>query len=212
MTKRKIKKPVLYGMYVSAILLVLGSIYMIEGSLSNDKFKENDKDKPTYVSDTIFSEDTPVVGEDTKVIRPYTDSEIKIVRNYYDYQSDNETQIGSIIYHENTYLQSSGVSYGGKDNFDVIAILDGTVLEIKEDALLGNIVEIEHGNDMISIYQSLGEVSVKKGDNVTQGTVIGKSGTNNIAKDLGSHLDLELIIKGQTVNPESYYDKSVSEI
>lgn len=212
MTNRRLKRPVIYGFYISAVVLVLGAIYLIEGTLSKGNFKDNGKDRPTYVSDTIFSEDIPVVGTDTKIIRPYTDEEIKIIRNYYDYKADNDSQINSIIYHEDTYLQNSGVSYGGKENFDVVAILDGTVSEIKEDKLLGNIIQIEHGNDMISVYQSLGEISVKKGDKITQGTKLGTSGTNNIAKDLGSHLDLELIIKGQTVNPENYYDKTVSEI
>lgn len=212
MTNRRLKKPVMYGIYAFSIILVLGAIYLIENSLSKGTFKEDGEDRPTYVSDTIFSEDIPVVGNETKVIRPYNDKDVKIVRNFYDYQADQNSQIGSIIYHESTYLQNSGVSYGGKENFDVVAILDGKVIEVKEDALLGNIVQIEHSNEMISVYQSLGEVSVKKGDTVKQGIVIGKSGTNNIAKDLGNHLDLELIIKGQTVNPESYYDKSVSEI
>lgn len=202
----------MYGMYVGAVLLILGAIFLIEGNLTRQSLKEENKERPTYVSDTIFDTNIPVLGKDTKIIKPYTDQEVKIVRNYYDYQSDKNTQIGSIIYHENTYLQNSGVSYGGKENFDVVAILDGKVVDVKEDSLLGNIVEIEHSNEMLSIYQSLGEVSVKKGDTVKQGIVIGKSGTNNIGKDLGSHLDLELIIKGQTVNPESYYDKSVSEL
>lgn len=212
MTNRRLKKPVLYGIYVSTVFLILGAIFLIEGALSKASFKESNDERPTYVSDTIFSEDIPVVGEETKIIRPYTDTEIKVVKNYYDYQGSSETQVDSILYHENTYLQNSGVSYGGKENFDVVAILDGTVIDIKEDALLGNIVQIEHSNEMISIYSSLSEVNVKKGDTIKQGIVLGKSGTNNIAKDLGSHLDLELIIKGQTVNPESYYDKSVSEI
>ena len=134
------------------------------------------------------------------------------MKNYYDYQGNAESQIESILYHENTYLQNSGISYGGKDNFDVVAILDGKVVSVKEDSLLGKIVELEHSNGMISVYQSLSEVIVAEGDSITGGAKIGTSGTNNIAKDLGSHLDFELIIKGETVNPESYYDKSVSEI
>ena len=83
---------------------------------------------------------------------------------------------------------------------------------MKDDELLGKIVEIKHNNDVISVYQSLGEVSVKKGDAVSQGQNIGKSGTSNISKDLGSHLHFELIVKGQTVNPEEYYDKNISEL
>ena len=91
MTNRRLKKPVLYGIYVSAVFLILGTIFLIEGTLSKDSFKDNEKDRPTYVSDTIFSEDIPVVGDETKFIRPYTDKEIKIVKNYYDYQGGADT-------------------------------------------------------------------------------------------------------------------------
>ena len=203
MTNRRLKKPVLYGLYISAIFLVLGAIYLIEGILTKNSFQEGKKERPTYVSDTIFSEDIPVVGTETKIIRPYTDKDVKVVKSFYDYNASENTQISSIIYYENTYLQNSGVSYGGKESFEVVAILDGKVIDVKEDSMLGNIVEVEHSNEMISIYQSLGEVTIKKGDSIKQGTVIGKSGTNNIASDLGSHLDLELIVKGQNVNPES---------
>ena len=109
-------------------------------------------------------------------------------------------------------MQNSGIAYGGKDNFDVIAILDGEVVEVKNDKLLGNIVQIKHNEKIISVYQSLSETNVKKGDTIKQGQVIGKSGTSNISKDLGSHLLFELIINGTTVNPEDYYDKLVNEI
>ena len=78
--------------------------------------------------------------------------------------------------------------------------------------MLGNIVEITHDNEIISIYQSLSEVSVKENDVVTQGQVIGKSGSANISTDLGNHLYFELVVKGSIVNPENYYDKSVNEL
>lgn len=209
MTKRRLKKPVKYAMYVTAVILVLGAVYFIESSLTKGNLKE---EKPTYVSDTIFTDDVPVVAKEVKMIRPYKDAEIKIIKNYYDYTAEAQEQINSIIYHENTYLQNSGVSYGGKEAFEVVSILDGTVTSVKEDSLLGKIIEIEHSNEIRSIYSSLSVVNVKKGDQVTQGMVIGKSGTCNLSSDLKDHLDLELIIKGENVNPESYYDKSVSEI
>ena len=110
---------------------------------------------------------------------------------------------------ENTYLQNSGVSFGGKENFDVTAILDGTVSSVDEDELLGKIVEVKHDNNLISVYQSLSTVDVKKGDTVKQGQVLGKSGTSNVEKDLGDHLHFELIDNGQTVNPNEYFDQKV---
>ena len=113
---------------------------------------------------------------------------------------------------ENTYLQNTGVIYGCNDTFDVVSILDGTVIDVKEDNLLGKIVEVKHSNDMISIYQSLSEVLVKKDDIIKQGDVIGKSGTSNMFRDIGNHLYFELIYKGKNVNPEEYYDKKIEEL
>ena len=210
MKKRKLKSnivPIIYGLVA---ILGIGSAYLIENMLNNAVFKE--EDHYGYVSETITEEEVPVVNTEPTLIRPYNDTELKILKNYYDYKADETSQQNALIYHENTYMQNSGIAYGGKDNFDVIAILDGEVVEVKNDKLLGNIVQIKHNEKIISVYQSLSETNVKKGDTIKQGQVIGKSGTSNISKDLGSHLLFELIINGSTVNPEEYYDKLVSEI
>ena len=210
MKNRKLKSnivPIIYGLVA---ILGIGSAYLIENMLNNAVFKE--EDHYGYVSETITEEEVPVVNTEPTLIRPYNDTELKVLKNYYDYKADETSQQNALIYHENTYMQNSGIAYGGKDNFDVVAILDGEVVEVKNDKLLGNIVQIKHNEKIISVYQSLSEINVKKGDIIKQGQVIGKSGTSNISKDLGSHLLFELIINGETVNPEDYYDKLVSEI
>ena len=83
---------------------------------------------------------------------------------------------------------------------------------VSENDLLGNIVEIDHGNGIIGYYQSLSDVAVKKGDPVVQGQTLGKSGFSNIAKDLNDHLNFELSINGKLVNPEEYYDRNISDL
>ena len=99
-----------------------------------------------------------------------------------------------------------------KSAFDIISILDGTVTSVKDDDILGTIVEIKYNNDLIGVYQSLSDVVVKANDNVVQGSVIGKSGESNIGKDLGSHLHFELYYQGKVVNPEEYFGKLLGEI
>ena len=96
-----------------------------------------------------------------------------------------------------------------EQQFTVISILDGTVTNVKEDELLGKTIEITHDNDYVSVYQSLSEINVKKGDSITQGQVLGKSGTNKLDQELGNHLHFELYIGGQIVNPTLYLDKEV---
>ncbi len=209
MTKRKLKKPVVYSLYALVFVTVFGAIFSIE-SATTPSLKEPDME---YVSKIIIEEEnTPVVAINNTIHRPYDNENVKILKDYYDYQDEAVEQENSLIYYEDTYLQSSGVSYGAEEPFDVISILDGTVSSVSENNLLGNIVEIDHGNGIIGYYQSLNEVTVKQGDNVVQGQKIGKSGVSNIAKDLNEHLNFELAIKGKLVNPEDYYDRNISDL
>ena len=208
MTKRRLKKSVVYALYGVVFVSVFGAIFSIE-SATSPSFKEPDLE---YVSKTIIENEQPVVAVNNVIRRPYDNDNIKIIKDYYDFRDESVEQENSIIYYEDTYLQSSGISYGSGESFDVLCILDGIVLSVSENDLLGNIIEIDHGNGIIGYYQSLSDISVKKGDNVLQGQKIAKSGFSNIAKDLNDHLNFELSIKGKLVNPEDYYDRNISDL
>ncbi len=211
MKTRRLKKSVVYGIYAVGIFAFFGTIYLIESNVSNKNLKKDNIDY-TYVSKTIFDDTVSVVASEAKIVKPYTDSDIKVLQDYYNYKDSEEKQQKSIIYYENTYMPSSGISYGGKDDFDVVSILDGTVISVKEDNLNGTTVEIKHSDDVISVYQSLADVIVKENDTVTSGQIIGKGGQSNLNKDLGVHLYFEILVKGNPVNPLDCYNKSLSEL
>lgn len=205
MKKLKLKKHVLPIVIMTVCLLT------ILFTVSNKNMKEvvSKQENLNYVSGTIISKDMAVINTTTKVLMPYLDQTVRIGKNYYDYKGNQEEQEKSIIYHENTYIQNSGVDFVHDNQFDVITVLDGTVINIKEDEILGKVVEVQHNNDYITVYQSLSEVNVKKGDIISQGHVIGKSGINTLDKELGNHLHFELYIGGQVVNPMNYLNKEV---
>ncbi len=208
MKKRlKLRPFVLPTVYAFSVLTLVLSIYYAANTL-----KSSSDDYYTYVTDAIVNTDVPVIATETKLIRPYTNTEVTIGKKYYDYKGKEEDQENSITYYENTYMQNAGVSYVLKDTFDVVSVLDGTVIDVKEDEVLGKTITIKHDDKLTSTYQSLSEVNVKKDDEVTQGQVIGKSGTNKLEKDLGNHLYFELTVDSTSVNPEEYYDKKVNEI
>ena len=208
MRRRKLKPYVLPTLMILAITGVIFGTAMLSNSLKNNN-NDNYEEPTSYVDDSIIEEDQAVINETTKMINPYTDTTVTIGKNYYDYKADAETQEKSIIYHDNTYLQNSGTDFISANTFDVVAVLDGSVTDIKEDETLGKVVEIKHNNGYVSIYQSLSEVSVKKGDIITQGQVIGKSGTNELDKDIGNHLHFELYVNGQVVDPTLYLNKEL---
>ena len=208
--KRKLKPFVIPMLYSIAFLAFVISLFFLREALNMPVFDEDDD--YTYVSKTIFDDDVPVVGNTKSIIRPYKDSKIKILKYFYDKDAEVDKQKESIIFYENIYMPNSGVDYGGKENFEVVSILDGTVIDVKEDDLLGKIVEIRHSNEMISVYQSLSEVTVKKQDTVSQGQIIGKSGTCNILPDLKDHLHLEIIFNGKVIDPEKAFDKTIKDL
>ena len=218
MKRRKLKPFVVPAMYVASIAMLIGSVYVIEKLVNNAVFSSEDVgevEEVIYSSDDNeyeYHEDVPVVNTEEVIARPYTNANIKIVKNYYDYQDEASRQEESIVYYGNTYMQNSGVDYGMDAEFEVVSIMDGTVMEVVEDEIMGKTVKIKHSNDLISVYQSLGSVDVNVDDAVTQGMIIGKSGEANVSPELGNHLHFELYHQGGVVNPENYYDKTVSDL
>lgn len=207
MTQRKVKKEVIL---LGTLLGVLALTIIL--AVTEVKLKKPEIEKNGYVNKTIFENNIPVVATPETIKRPYTDSSIKIVTNYYNQTDDIETQKNSLILYENTYLPSTGIDYQSDYDFDVVSVLDGIVITVKEDQTLGKLIEIKHKDNIISTYQSLSEIMVKEGDEVKQGDIIGKSGLANIQKDMGSHLHFELTIDSKTVDPEEYYDKELGNL
>lgn len=206
MKRRKLKAFVIPS---TVALFIIGAVFTT--TIVNKNQSSEEPQNLTYVSRTIIEDDIAVINTTKKVINPYTDESVQIGKYFYDYQGESSKQEKSIIYHDNTYMQNSGVDFISENIFDVVAVLDGTVTDVKEDESLGKIVEIKHGNDCITIYQSLSEISVKKGDSVNQGQVIGKSGTNELDKEMGNHLHFEFYTNGQVVDPTLYLGKELAK-
>lgn len=201
MTKVRFKLPVFFLFIIALVVLPFLTF----------KFTSSEQEEFTdYTMDEIIESEIPVISEVTTIINPYTDPSVTIKRGYYDSTSDEDNQVSSIIKQDNTYIQNTGIDYVCENTFDVISILNGVVINVKDDEELGKSVEIRHDNGMISIYQSLSETYVNKDDTITQGLVIGKSGENKLDKDLGNHLHFEIYDNGQRVNPLNYLNTQIS--
>lgn len=211
MIKRKLKKitiPVIYGLALTVFTL---SIYFIQKTFNKQTFESNEEME--YVDKEIVNDEIyiPVVVQTNIIMKPYLNEEVTISKSFYDQNSEIEKQENSIIYYENTYIQNSGIDYKHPNQFEIISILDGTIIEVSNNELLGTTVKIRHENDLISTYQSLSQVNIKVDDVVLRGQVIGTSGTSKIYST-ESNLHFELTHQGKNVNPEEYYNKSTDEL
>jgi stage II sporulation protein Q len=173
---------------------------------SNDIVEGIDYD---YTYDILNTPSIQVNNTKDIVIRPYNDSNVKIVKGFYDYKGKSNEQQNSLIYYNDTYIQNTGICYSGDKEFDILAIYDGEVTEVTNDELIGNSITIKHNDNTYSIYQSIKNINVKKGDYISQGQKIATSGVSNIDKELNNHLYFELVINDLSVNPEEYYDNTL---
>ena len=191
------------------ITLIVGLMMFTAKALYKDP--EPVIDNTEMVNEEIFENVIPVVNDDVTVISPYKGEEVEEKIGYYDFKADKKEQEKSIIQYDNTYLQNTGITYSSKKEFEVVAILDGTVTKIYDNELLGNIVEITHKNGLVSVYQMVKDINVKEKDEVKMGDTIAKSGTSKI-ETKNNNLHFEVIKDGITVNPKTIIGTNTKEL
>lgn len=210
MTKRKLKgyvKPTIF--FVGMSILFLSLMLMTK----NMKPKETIEGEDAYVINSIIDVVTPVVEtpEETKIIRPYTSDKVAVNKTFYTKDDTEEQQQNSLIYYENTYLQNSGEIYASDEEFDVVAVLDGTVVDVKQDELLNTIVYVSHNSNLTTIYYGLKDVNLKVNDIIKQKDVIGKSNQNKFCNKPFSML-FEVNYNGKVLDPENFYTMDFKEL
>ena len=88
-------------------------------------------------------------------------------------------------------------------NSVVMATLDGTVIFTGWNNDAGYTIQIQHSDDIVSIYQHTEKLLKETGDKVTAGTPIALVGSSgNLA--VGDHLRFELWYRGESVDPAKY--------
>ena len=206
-TRKRLKlKP-----FVIPTIYTMFAVFVVTALFFSIKLDDNLQEDYTYVSSIILDQYVPVMKNEEIIIKPFNDKNVKIINDYYDYKNENNDD-SSIIEHDNMYIQNTGINYGSDTVFDVVSVLSGEVIDVKDTELLGKTITIRHDKDIITIYQSLSETLVKKGDKVTQGQVIGKSGICSLIKDSDNSLHFEIYLNGVYENPNNMFDKNINEI
>jgi hypothetical protein len=96
-----------------------------------------------------------------------------------------------------------GVDIVSKENEAIKATLDGTVIVSTWTLATGNVIILQHNNNLVSVYEHNSVLLKKQGDYVKAGDVIAIVG-NSGEMTTGPHLHFELWYKGNPVNPQTY--------
>ncbi len=99
--------------------------------------------------------------------------------------------------------QHYGVDIVTRPEETIKSTLDGTVIYASFSASDGNVLQIQHTNNLISIYKHCSVFLKKTGDRVKSGEVIAIVG-NTGEKSNGPHLHFELWFNGSPINPQEF--------
>ncbi|HWB63295.1 MAG TPA: M23 family metallopeptidase, partial [Chitinophagales bacterium] len=85
----------------------------------------------------------------------------------------------------------------------VSTVLDGKVISAAYTLETGYVIEVQHKDNLISIYKHNARLLKKTGDLVKAGEVIAIAG-NTGELSTGPHLHFELWMAGKALNPKDY--------
>lgn len=96
-----------------------------------------------------------------------------------------------------------GVDIATEDGEAVKAVYDGTVVMASFTSDGGNVIQIQHPNNLISVYKHNAALLKKVGDQVKAGQSIAIAGSTGEFSD-GPHLHFELWYNGAPLNPQEF--------
>jgi murein DD-endopeptidase MepM/ murein hydrolase activator NlpD len=101
----------------------------------------------------------------------------------------------------------SGIDLSARLGTPIKAAAPGKVIATSKFPIRGNVVILDHGRGVFTLYCHMLRFNVKVGDLVNTGDTIGFTG--NTGRSLGPHLHWEMAVGGVTVNPLVWLEKTL---
>ncbi|MBC7471522.1 MAG: M23 family metallopeptidase [Ramlibacter sp.] len=96
----------------------------------------------------------------------------------------------------------TGLDFQADPGTSILAAAGGVVVAQEMHPAYGNMVEIDHGNDLITRYAHAARVWVKKGDLIKRGQKVADVGTTG--RSTGPHLHFEVLVQGVPQDPQKF--------
>lgn len=96
----------------------------------------------------------------------------------------------------------TGLDFVGEIGESILAAAGGVVVTQEFHPAYGQVVEIDHGNELITRYAHASKVHVKKGDLVKRGQKVAEVGSTG--RSTGPHLHFEVLVRGVPQDPQKF--------
>jgi murein DD-endopeptidase MepM/ murein hydrolase activator NlpD len=96
----------------------------------------------------------------------------------------------------------TGLDFQADVGTPIYAAAGGVVVTQEFHPAYGNMIEVDHGNDLITRYAHTSKVFVKKGDLIRRGQKIAEVGTTG--RSTGAHLHFEVLVQNVPQDPQKF--------
>ncbi|MEJ8838010.1 M23 family metallopeptidase [Ramlibacter sp. AN1133] len=96
----------------------------------------------------------------------------------------------------------TGLDFQAETGTPIVAAAGGVVVAAEIHPQYGNMVEVDHGNDLVTRYAHASRLLVKKGDLVKRGQRLALVGTTG--RSTGPHLHFEVLVQGVPQDPHRF--------
>ena len=220
MKKKLLEKDGFYlALFVCICLVAIGGVWFTKNNVdeltSNDLFVNKTNENSKRDEDEVHLIEKETEKDDSIPTSTVSKENLEKAKEKQENKSSKLSFLGTKVVREYSEKEPSysktldlweihkGLDISADKGYEVKSLLDGKVVNVFKDDKHGISVRVEGANNVVVVYSNLDEkTNVKKGQEVTEGQVLGTVGnTTSVESEDGTHVHVEAFKGEESIDP-----------
>ena len=220
MKKKLLEKDGFYlALFVCICLVAIGGVWFTKNNVdeltSNDLFVNKTNENSKRDEDEVHLIEKEAENDDSIPTSTGSKENLEKAKEKQENKSSKLSFLGTKVVREYSEKEPSysktldlweihkGLDISADKGYEVKSLLDGKVVNVFKDDKHGISVRVEGANNVVVVYSNLDEkTNVKKGQEVTEGQVLGTVGnTTSVESEDGTHVHVEAFKGEESIDP-----------
>lgn len=220
MKKKLLEKDGFYlALFVCICLVAIGGVWFTKNNVdeltSNDLFVNKTNENSKRDEDEVHLIEKEAEKDDSIPTSTESKENLEKAKEKQENKSSKLSFLGTKVVREYSEKEPSysktldlweihkGLDISADKGYEVKSLLDGKVVNVFKDDKHGISVRVEGANNVVVVYSNLDEkTNVKKGQEVTEGKVLGTVGnTTSVESEDGTHVHVEAFKGEESIDP-----------